>query len=55
MSTDMIDQKTGGKHSDKLKKVDDAAQKYAGTAPASSDAPAAGTDPDGGDTEHSTT
>jgi hypothetical protein len=29
-ATDAIDKKTGGKHTDKLKKVDDAAQKYAG-------------------------
>lgn len=35
-ATDVIDQKTGGKHSDKLRKVDEAAQKYAGS-PASGD------------------
>jgi len=29
-ATDTIDDKTGGKHADKLKKIDDAAQKYAG-------------------------
>ena len=29
-ATDAIDKKTGGKHADKLKKVDDAAQKFAG-------------------------
>ena len=49
-ATDVIDQKTGGKHSDKLRKVDEAAQKYAGSAtagdgstgaaPADDDAPA---------------
>jgi hypothetical protein len=29
-ATDFVDKKTGGKHSDKLKKVDDAAAKFAG-------------------------
>jgi MT0933-like antitoxin protein len=29
-ATDLIDKKTGGKHADKLKKVDDAAAKLAG-------------------------
>lgn len=29
-ATDAIDKKTGGKHADKLKKIDDAAKKYAG-------------------------
>ena len=29
-ATHTIDEKTGGKHTDKLKKVDEAAQKYAG-------------------------
>lgn len=29
-ATDAIDKKTGGKHTDKLKKIDDAAKKYAG-------------------------
>lgn len=33
-ATDAIDKKTGGKHTDKLKKIDDAAQKYAGPVPA---------------------
>ncbi|NNE12066.1 MAG: antitoxin [Ilumatobacter sp.] len=30
-ATDAVDAKTGGKHSDHLQKVDDAAAKYAGT------------------------
>lgn len=30
-ATDTIDKKTGGKHTDKLKKVDDAAKKFAGS------------------------
>jgi hypothetical protein len=29
-ATDLIDKKTGGKHTDKLKKLDDAANKFAG-------------------------
>ena len=29
-ATDTIDKKTGGKHTDKLKKIDDAAKKFAG-------------------------
>lgn len=29
-ATDVIDKKTGGKHTDKLKKIDDAAKKFAG-------------------------
>jgi hypothetical protein len=29
-ATDTIDKKTGGKHADKLKKLDDAASKFAG-------------------------
>jgi hypothetical protein len=32
-ATDVIDQKTGGKHTDKLKKVDEAAAKMAGKKP----------------------
>lgn len=32
-ATDTIDKKTGGKHSDKLKKLDDAANKFAGNQP----------------------
>ena len=32
-ATGVIDEKTGGKHSDKLRHVDDAARKYAGTSP----------------------
>ena len=39
-ATDAIDKKTGGKHTDKLKKVDDAAKKFAGEAPAGADQPA---------------
>lgn len=33
-ATTAIDKKTGGKHADKLKKLDDAAAKISGTAPA---------------------
>lgn len=36
-ATATIDEKTGGKHSDKLKKVDDATRKYAGQPDESSD------------------
>jgi len=36
-ATDVIDQKTGGKHADKLKKLDDAAQKFAGADRADTD------------------
>jgi hypothetical protein len=46
-ATDAIDKKTGGKHHDKLKKVDDAAAKFAGKEPgdrAATDAAATGTD-----------
>lgn len=32
-ATDVIDKKTGGKHTDKLKKLDDAAAKFAGQPP----------------------
>lgn len=32
-ATDAIDKKTGGKHADKLKKLDDAAAKFAGNEP----------------------
>jgi len=32
-ATDSIDKKTGGKYADKLKKVDDAAKKFAGDTP----------------------
>ena len=31
-ATDAIDKKTGGKHRDKLQKIDDAAKKFAGDA-----------------------
>ncbi len=43
-ATDTIDKKTGGKHADKLKKVDEAAQKMAGK-PADGADPAAPADP----------
>jgi hypothetical protein len=45
-ATDAIDKKTGGQHADKLKKLDDAAAKYAGNEPAvsSDDAAAPVTD-----------
>ena len=53
-ATDAIDKKTGGKHADKLKKVDDAAQKFAGaeagTAAESADAEGS----DGGDSTPTT-
>lgn len=32
-ATNVIDKKTGGKHTDKLKKLDDAAAKFAGQPP----------------------
>ena len=38
-ATDVIDKKTGGKHTDKLRKLDDAANKFAGK-PTSKDVPA---------------
>jgi hypothetical protein len=38
-ATETVDKKTGGKYADKLKKVDDAAAKFAGDTPA--DTPAA--------------
>ncbi len=50
-ATDAIDKKTGGKHADKLKKIDDAAQKYAGPAETSDGRK---TDPDGGAGDSST-
>jgi MT0933-like antitoxin protein len=37
-ATSAIDRKTGGKHTDKLKKLDDAAAKISGTAPPAADA-----------------
>ena len=54
-ATDAIDKKTGGKHHDRLKKVDDAAKKFAGegaattdaAAPGDGDAPAEGAPADG--------
>ena len=49
-ATDKIDQKTGGKHTDKLKKLDDAAKKFAGTATG----PAASTDSGSAATSEST-
>jgi hypothetical protein len=39
-ATSAIDKKTGGKHADKLKKLDDAAAKISGPAPDAPDAPA---------------
>ena len=40
-ATDLVDKKTGGKHTEKLRKIEDAANKFAGK-PTSKDAPAAG-------------
>ena len=42
-ATDAIDKKTGGKHTDKLKKLDDAAQKFANEEPAGAAAATAAT------------
>ena len=50
-ATDAIDKKTGGKHTDKLKKIDDAAKKFAGDDAAT----AAGADTTTGDTSDATT
>lgn len=50
-ATDVVDKKTGGKYSDKLKKVDDAAHKFAGQ----DDAAAATTDTAGAETGTDTT
>jgi hypothetical protein len=44
-ATDVIDKKTGGKHSDKLKKVDDAAAKFSGK-PVTKDSTDASPEPD---------
>ena len=44
-ATGVIDEKTGGKHTDKLKKVDDAAQKYAGTGASADGESDSGSDP----------
>jgi hypothetical protein len=48
-ATDVIDKKTGGKHTDKLKKLDAAAAKFAGQTPDiaadAGDAPPAATTP----------
>jgi hypothetical protein len=44
-ATDVIDKKTGGKHTDKLKKIDDAAKKFAGDDQAADAANAPGTAP----------
>ncbi len=38
-ATGAIDKKTGGKHADKLKKVEEAAAKISGTAPGADDTP----------------
>ena len=45
-ATDKIDAKTGGKHADKLKKLDDAAAKFAGRAPSTATPTATETDAD---------
>ncbi len=50
-ATDAIDKKTGGKHTDKLKKIDDAAKKFAGDDAAT----ATGADATTGDTTGDTT
>jgi hypothetical protein len=48
-ATDTIDKKTGGKHSDKLRKVDDAARKITGQAGDAADGdPAAASQESGG-------
>ena len=44
-ATDLVDKKTGGKHTEKLRKIEDAANKFAGK-PTSKDAPAAAATPD---------
>lgn len=58
-ATGAIDKKTGGKHTDKLKKIDDAAKKFAGeevtTDPAASDAPDSSPAANGGDSTTSPT
>ncbi len=41
-ATGAIDKKTGGKHSDKLKKLDEAAAKISGTTPGGEGKPASG-------------
>lgn len=43
-ATDAIDKKTGGKHRDKLQKIDDAAKKFAGDAADAADDVAADAD-----------
>ena len=45
-ATDAIDKKTGGKHADKLKKVDEAAAKFSGK-PVAKDSAGATPAPDG--------
>ena len=50
-ATDAIDKKTGGKHTDKLQKIDDAAKKFAGDDAAT----ATGADATTGDTTGDTT
>jgi len=47
-ATDFVDKKTGGKHTDKLKKVDEAAAKFGGTPAQDSDS---ATTEDGAPTE----
>ncbi|MEO6652417.1 MAG: Rv0909 family putative TA system antitoxin [Ilumatobacteraceae bacterium] len=54
-ATDTIDEKTGCKHTDKLKKLDDAAQKFAGVDQPSTGAATAGATRTGGPATASTT
>jgi hypothetical protein len=66
-ATDAVDKRTGGKHTDKLKKIDDAAKKFAGdegatgdgratTTPSASDTAATtGTTPPAADADTTTT
>lgn len=53
-ATDFIDDKTGGKHSDKLKKVDDAAAKYSGAGGSVDSSDSNETAGDGGDSREAT-
>ena len=47
-ATGAIDKKTGGKHADKLKKLDEAAAKISGTAPGDEKAPPSAPTPPAG-------
>jgi hypothetical protein len=49
-ATDVIDRKTGGKHTDKLKKIDAAAKKFAGDDQAADAVDTPGTTPPAADT-----